>query len=912
MLLDYFYYTALTVAALYEKASADEQPGWRELLTTHREQLREWADNYPPTFADKHALVSAEIARIEGRDLDAMELYEEAIREARKNGFVQNEGTGNELAARFYLDRGYEKIAHAYLREARYSFLRWGALGKVKQFDERYPGLAEQASVSPTTTIGTPVEQLDLGTVMKASHAVSSEIVLEKLIKTLMEIAVEHGGAERGFLILPRGEENRIEAKAKTGHGKVEVSVRQSPVTPSELPVSLLRYVIRTQESVILDDASVQNLFAEDEYVRQRRPRSVLCLPLVKQAKLMGVLYLENNLAPRVFTPKRLATLELLTSQAAISLDHARVYADIRTHSVKLSQANEVLKRSLNALAHERQLQSVVGQVLMVLTDQIGGHSSTLWLINTEERRGYLHSVCQDGRVIAAKDSDHPKTYEWPDEDPGWQALQMKRPFVYNDPDADWQIRSPALRALFSELETQTLVLIPLVFAEQLTGMLSVRMATKRQVAEEELEFAQALAQQATLALELTRLAEQTKQTAIVVERERAAQERAAHLAKANEALRGCLDALASVPELDDFLGQVMAVLTRHLGAVSSTLRVLNLKQNTLTLELLFQDGRVVSPSEAKFPESWRSLSLDQQRAATFLDQPMTVASMLDPQSPIPEALRRYLLGLGVKTLLIIPLTLGGQANGQLSFRFSEESDFAPEKLEIARSLAIQASLAIHLTQLANTARHTAVLEERNQLAGEIHDSLAQFFTGIAMQLDAAKEVLKRGENNGLSYLERASELAHFGLAESRRSAFSLQPSLIEESGLIETLRKLVERSNIPGRLRCNFQSSGVAEESLPPTARHELLRIAQEAISNALRHAKPTVISVNLRCKPPNLVLEVTDNGSGIADSQAASREGFGFSNMRTRAENIGAQLKLRTTSGGGTTIAVHLPMNF
>jgi hypothetical protein len=119
-LLDYFYYTALTVAALYENATADEQNRWRELLTAHREQLREWAENYPPTFGDKHALVLAEIARLENRDLDAMRLYEEAIRAARENGFVQNEGIGNELAARYYLDRGYETIGHAYLREARY------------------------------------------------------------------------------------------------------------------------------------------------------------------------------------------------------------------------------------------------------------------------------------------------------------------------------------------------------------------------------------------------------------------------------------------------------------------------------------------------------------------------------------------------------------------------------------------------------------------------------------------------------------------------------------------------------------------------------------------------------------------------------------------------------------------------
>jgi GAF domain-containing protein len=150
----------------------------------------------------------------------------------------------------------------------------------------------------------------------------------------------------------------------------------------------------------------------------------------------------------------------------------------------------------------------------------------------------------------------------------------------------------------------------------------------------------------------------------------------------------------------------------------------------------------------------------------------MTFVRILDPHSPLPEALRFYLLGLGVKTLLIIPLTLGGQANGQLSFRFTEERDFDPEELEIAKALATQASLAIHLTRLAKTARQSAVLEEQNQLAGEIHDSLAQFFTGITMQLGAAREVIKAGSSNVLSYLERASDLAQFGLAEARRSAF--------------------------------------------------------------------------------------------------------------------------------------------
>ncbi|MGY4434939.1 PAS domain S-box-containing protein [Bradyrhizobium sp. F1.13.1] len=336
-LLDYFYYAALTVAALYENGTADEQNRWRDLLTAHREQLREWADNYAPTFADKHTLVSAEIARLEGRDADAMRLYEQAIHSAGENGFVQNEGLAHEVAARFYAARGFETIAHAYLRNARRCYLRWGALGKVRQLEQLHPHLRDApAAASPTTTIGAPAEQLDVGTVLKAAQAVSGEIELGKLIEALLRIAIEHAGAERGLLILFPGDEPRIAAEATTGRGQVEVTLGQMAVSPAELPESVLHYVIRTQESVILDDALAQNPFSGDEYLRQKRARSVLCLPLVKQSKLIGVLYLENNLASHVFTPARISVLKLLASQAAISLENARLYNDLQEREARI------------------------------------------------------------------------------------------------------------------------------------------------------------------------------------------------------------------------------------------------------------------------------------------------------------------------------------------------------------------------------------------------------------------------------------------------------------------------------------------------------------------------------------------------------------------------------------------------
>jgi PAS domain S-box-containing protein len=873
---EYEFYSALSHAAVWDSAKADERQHHFKAVTAHHKQLGVWAANCPENFVTRVALVSAEIARIEGRDLDAMHFYEQAIRCAQENGFIHIEGVANEAAARFYLARGFERIASAYLREARYCYLRWEATGKVRQLDQIYPQLGEEEpGTRPAGTIGASVEHLDLATVIKVSQTVSGQIVLEKLIDTLMRIAIEHAGADRGLLILPHEEGLLIAAEAKTGRDGIDVQQQDALVTPSDLPDSLLRYVVRTQESVILDDATVQNLFSEDEYVRRQGPRSILCLPLMKQAKLMGVLYLENKLAPRVFTPKRLTMLDLMASQAAISLEHARLYAGLGRLNAELTKENSDRKKAEEALrTSEERLQDIVDNTTAVIfVKDLGLH---YLLVNSEfERRHQL----QRDQIRGKTDFDiHP--YEVA------EAVRAN----------DRQVIEAGVPIQFEEAMSS---------AEGERSYVSVKFLLRDRRGKP-----YAVCGIATDITESKRA--EAMQAAMARERELFAQHRATELAKANEALRGCLDALVSVPELDDFLGQVMAVITRHLGAVSSTSRVLNLKQNTLTMELLFQDGRVMSPAEANFPESWRSLSLDKQRAAAFLDQPTAVARLLDPDSPIPEALRSYLLGQGIKTLLIIPLSLGGQANGQLSFRFTDERDFDPEELEIARALATQASLAIHLTRLAKTARQSAVLEERNQLAGEIHDSLAQFFTGITMQLGAAREVINAGSGDALSYLERACDLAQFGLAEARRSAFSLQPTIIEELGLVEALQKLVERSNIPGRLRCNFYSTSVPEESLPSSVQQDLLRIAQEAMSNAVRHAKPTVISVNLRCQPPNVVLEVTDNGSGIANSRAVRSKGFGFSNMRARAENIGAQLEVRSAAGRGTTIVVHVPMNF
>ncbi|OSJ33781.1 hypothetical protein BSZ19_14295 [Bradyrhizobium japonicum] len=335
--VDYHFYSALAYAAFCDSTPAGQRASTLEVLTDHHRQLAIWAADCPENFADRAALVAAEIARIDGRAFAAMNLYEQAILSAQANGFVHNEALAKELASRFYTACGFDQIAHLYLRNARDCYLRWGANGKVHHLYAMYPRVRMEGPIpARTTTIATSVEQLDLATVIKVSQAISGEIILEKLLELLMRTAVEQAGAERGLLILSRGNVQRIAAEATIDGDLVIVQLRDHDVSATELPESMLQYVLRTKESVILDDASSHNSFSSDPYIVENYLRSLLCFPLINQGNLTGILYLENNLTPRVFTSDRVALLKVLASQAAISLENSRLYRDIEDRERKI------------------------------------------------------------------------------------------------------------------------------------------------------------------------------------------------------------------------------------------------------------------------------------------------------------------------------------------------------------------------------------------------------------------------------------------------------------------------------------------------------------------------------------------------------------------------------------------------
>jgi PAS domain S-box-containing protein len=345
---EYELYAGLTHGAMCDSMASDEDRQHLEALAAHHRQLKVWARHCPENFENRAALLAAEIARIEGRDFDAEQLYERAIRSARESGFVHSEALALEVAARFYAPRGFDKIARLYLRDARYGYQRWGADGKVQQLDRSYPNLKpEQPMSGHTSTITAPVEDLDLATLIQISQAVSSEIVLEKLFGTIMRAAMENAGAERGLLIFPHHNQLEVKAEAITVGDRVDVRLVEASFSASDIPESILGYVMRTQERLIIADASVPASLSMDEYLREKRPRSVACLPLMKQGVLIALVYLENNLVSNVFSPARLKILEVLASQAAISLENSRLYHEIL-------EAEDALRRS------EKQLRDVI------------------------------------------------------------------------------------------------------------------------------------------------------------------------------------------------------------------------------------------------------------------------------------------------------------------------------------------------------------------------------------------------------------------------------------------------------------------------------------------------------------------------------------------------------------------------
>ncbi|MFN6565472.1 MAG: AAA family ATPase [Nostoc sp. ChiSLP01] len=338
-----YFYDSLIVLATVPNSEI-ELAAQQQRVQENQFKLQFWAEYAPMNYLHKWQLVEAEKYRVLGQKSEAIDFYDAAIAGAKANGYIQETALANELAAKFFLAQNKELIARAYMQEAHYCYQLWGAVAKVKDLETRYSQLLitsvpriEEATISTGTTNTASIIHLDIATVMKASQAITGEIMLDKLLSSLMKTLIENAGAQRGYLILSIHEQLLIEAEGDINSDRVTVLQSVPTENCQFLPESIINYVARTKEIVILNDAMRNGKFTKDIYIKESQIKSILCVPLINQGKLISIVYLENNLTTGAFTTDRVEVLQILSSQAAISIENAKLYNEL----YKLNKAYE-------------------------------------------------------------------------------------------------------------------------------------------------------------------------------------------------------------------------------------------------------------------------------------------------------------------------------------------------------------------------------------------------------------------------------------------------------------------------------------------------------------------------------------------------------------------------------------------
>ena len=367
----HIFYSSLSILSRYNACASEQQKQILQQIEDNQQDFKILAGHCPENFQNKYDLVAAEQARVLGNNYQAQELYEKAIQGAKRSEFIHEEAIAYERAAEFYLALGREEIGQLYLKNAHHCYSRWGATAKVEAMEAEYPRLFARKSnkvraINPTeSTANTETQMLDLTSVIKASQTIASEIQLEKLLAKLMQTVIENAGAQQGFLILE--EENRWVIQAEGNGNRVDV-LRSLPIDSLDnetqtpiLPTAITNYVLRTQENVVLNNATTTEQFIRDPYIIATQPKSILCTPLLDRGKLKGILYLENNLTTDAFTSDRLEVLKILSSQAAISIENAKLYQEMSALNKDLQAEIDVRISTEEALRESRErLQAII------------------------------------------------------------------------------------------------------------------------------------------------------------------------------------------------------------------------------------------------------------------------------------------------------------------------------------------------------------------------------------------------------------------------------------------------------------------------------------------------------------------------------------------------------------------------
>jgi PAS domain S-box-containing protein len=1049
-------YHSLALLSLPLDTSNSQKAAWLSSVNANQEKMQKWAEHAPMNYLHKFYLVEAEKARVLGQFLEAEEFYERAIAGAAGNEYIQEEALAYELAAKHYLARGREKIAQTYMKEAHYCYDRWGATAKVKDLETRYPQFfpqsprAASASIPITAkTISNPFHTaFDLAAVMKASQAISREIELKQLLRSLMQTLIENAGAQTGYLILENSGEWSIEAACElnTDENACATQVLQSIPIADQLPESIIQYVIRTLKPVTLNDATREGAFINEPYIQQNQPQSIFCLPLLNQAKLVGVLYLENRLADGVFTPERSQVLQLLSTQAAIAIENANLYSELQAKESKITQfleaipvgiaivdatgcpyyanqcGNQLMGKETDTSIAPEQI-SEAYQLYVAGTDQIYPAESLPAVralrgerIRTEDieiRRDHV-SILIEARGTPVFDQQGNITYAIATFQDITERKQAEKLLANYNCTLEQQVaeRTAALRQSEANyrnlLQTANSVIVrydpqgriryindygvkllgyeeheilgrtlfetiipeaelsgrdvrPMVhdllrnpqlypqgegenlcrdgrrvwmtwsnqaiFNEQgeVVEILSVgNDTTQRRQAEEALQRSEA---------KFRNIFENSQ---VGIFRNRISD---GLILNANQRLANLLgfdspeEIIGLEHSIDYFVNpsdrQHAHELMKRDGELRSYEVQLRKRDGTvfwgLTSSYLnaadgYVEGVVADISDLKQAEAALQDSEAELRAlVSAIPDPLCIfnaegqllCTIKGNPSYGEECTGKTLHQLFAKEQADEFLNHIQQVLRTQQILTVEYSHcFAGREIWFSARIApIQHEQVIWLARditLQKQAEAASILEERNRMAREIHDTLAQAFTGILAQVGAANQVLTDDLEATGAHLDLIKELARTGLTEARRSVVALRPQLLEEGSLQSALHRLVAQIRTAAMDVTLYYGIEGAVYALPTEVESNLLRIGQESLTNAIRHANADEIRVELVYDRDQVCLRVKDNGQGFGVGSISASEGFGLLGMSERAERIGAQLTIRSQPGQGTEIIV------
>ncbi|MBW4617552.1 MAG: PAS domain S-box protein [Desmonostoc vinosum HA7617-LM4] len=1187
------FYDSLVLLSLFVEASSSQKAAWLSCVSTNQEKMQKWADHAPMNYLHKYYLVEAEKARVLGQFLEAEEFYEQAIAGASEHEFIQEEALAYELAAKHYLARGRSKIAQTYMKEAHYCYDRWGAAAKVTDLETRYPQFFSQSprvvprSISTTseTIANTSHTALDLAAVMKASQAISREIELEQLLRSLMQILIQNAGAQTGYLILENSGEWLIEAACEFNDENVcDTQVLQSIPTVDQLPESIVQYVIRTQESVTLNDAICEGAFINELYIQQHQTKSILCLPLLNQAKLVGVLYLENQLAAGAFTPERTQVLHLLSTQAAIAIENAKLYSQLRASKNELTQffeaipvgivvadttgrpcysnqqATQLVGKTFDPALSVKQL-AKIHQVQLAGTDQpypteqipivraLSGERTKVddieiqrddttipieaWGTPVFDEQGnvaYAIATFQDitERKQAEKLlADYNRTLEQQVVE-RTAALQASEAAL-REREQELRLITDALPALISYVDiNQRYQFVNRNFEvwfcrsrneilgksiRELLGEAAyqvVQVYVDRVLAGETVTYEAEMPYpfgnkyvSATFIPDFDRHNRVRGLYGLVTDiSDRKRIEDALRQSEAN--YRNLIKTANSIIIRSDMQGRIQYLndyglrffgYEEHQILGRTLLETIvpetetsgrNLKQfvhdvihnfKSYSPESYFQsenenlcrDGRRVwvawsnqailneqgesveilsvghditqrkqaeealQRSEAKFRNIFENSQVgifrtrlsdglildanqrfadlfgfdspeeviglkhgtdcyanpsDRQRAIELLEQngelqnfevklqrrdgtlfwglystrlnaadeciDGVIADISDRVSAeaalqasetelraliaaIPDPL--FVLTAEGKILNMtimephLRCELTEEMIGKTMHQFGKEQadefvGYIQQVLRTQQILTVEYSMVLNGRETWISARiapfrheqviwlarditvhkqaeAASILEERNRMAREIHDTLAQAFTGILIQVGAATQVLTDEPEATQAHLDTIEELARTGLSEARRSVRALRPQLLESGDLSSALQRLVNQMRATTDTALIYKVQGIAYP-LPAEVENNLLRIGQEALTNAIKYAQAGEIRVELVYDNGQCILRVKDDGQGFGVGSVPLSSGFGLLGMSERAEHMGAQLLIGSQPKQGTEIVV------